>query len=240
MVLPLFLAMNASEITASPIPEHCAWMACHFSAWGEGISNFPASLPAGSILILNDRIPCRGHSADLVASQISEAVSRFECESVLLDFQRPDNPETELVVQSILSAATYPVCITEYYGRNLSCPILLGPCPLHIPIEEYLVPWKDREIWLEASLCQQTITVTGNGSDFACCIPSDGHEDGFYEEMLCCHYFTEMEHDQIRFTLFDSPDSLKKKLDKAQAQGVSRAVGLWQELGPFLTGKSSA
>lgn len=237
MVLPLFLAMNASEITASPIPQHCAWMACHFSAWGEGISNFPASLPAGSILILNDRIPCRGHSADLVASQISEAVSRFECESVLLDFQRPDNPETELVVQSILSAATYPVCITEYYGRNLSCPILLGPCPLHIPIEEYLVPWKDREIWLEAALCQQAITITKDGTDFASCIPSERYENVFFDETLCCQYFTQIEEKQIRFTLFDTMASLEKKLENARKLGVNRAIGLWQELGGFQPGK---
>lgn len=231
MVLPLFLAMNASEMTGFPIPPNCAWMACHFSSYGEGITNLPPSLPPGAMLILNDRIPCQGHSVDLIASQVSEAVSRFGCESVLLDFQQPENRETELVIQSILSALTCTVCVSECYGNGLSCPILLGPCPLHVPLEEYLNPWKGREVWLEAALCQQTVTVTKDGTDFTCCIPTDGYNDGFYDETLLCHYITQVTQDQIRFTLFDTMDSLEKKLDKAHALGVSRAVGLWQELG---------
>ena len=231
MVLPLYLAMNASEMTRFPVPDNCAWMACHFSSYGEGITNLPVSLPPGAMLILNDRIPCQGHSADLVADQISEAVSRFGCESVLLDFQRPENPETELIVRSILSILPCPVCVTECYGKDLACPILLGPCPLYMPLEEYLKPWKDREVWLEAALCQQTITVTQDGADFACCIPSDGYEDGFYDDALCCQYFTQIEDESIQFTLFDTLTSLEKKLEKAHTLGVTRAVGLWQELG---------
>lgn len=237
MVLPLFLAMNASEMTVSSLPDHCAWMACHFSSCGEGISNLPASLPPGSILILNDRIPCQGHSADLIASQISEATSRFECESVLLDFQRPENPETELVVQAILSSLSCPVCVSEPYGKMHPCPVLLAPAPLHIPMEEYLAPWEGREIWLEAALCQQAITITKDGTDFASCIPSERYENGFFDETLCCQYFTQIEEKQIQFTLFDTMASLEKKLENARKLGVNRAIGLWQELGGFQPGK---
>jgi len=230
MVLPLFLAMNASELTRFSPPQYCAWMACQFSPFGEGLTNLPPSLPEGSMLILNDRHPCQGHSADLIASQILDTITRFSCESVLLDFQRPDNPETELVVAAILSALPCPVCVSECYGKDLTCPILLGPCPLHIPLEEYLVPWKNREVWLEAGLCQQSVTVTRDGADFACCIPWEGHTGGFYENTLCCNYLTEAADDQIRFTLFDTADTLVKKLEKAHSLGVARAVGLWQEL----------
>ena len=182
------------------------------------------------MLILNDRIPCQGHSADLVASQICDAVSRLNCESILLDFQRPDNPETEQVVQAILDLAPCPVCVSECYAKNRDCPVLLGPAPLHLPIEEHLAPWRGREIWLEAALCQEHITVTEEGTEFACCIPTDGQAGGFFDEHLCCSYRTEIEHMKIRFTLFDTKESLEKKLDIAVKYGVSRAVGLYQEL----------
>lgn len=231
MVLPLFLAMNASELTVSPIPEHCAWMACHFSSCGEGISNIPHSLPPASMLILNDRIPCQGHSSDLVAAQVKEAALQLGCESILLDFQRPDNPETEAVVRAILDTTPCPVCISESYGRDFPCPVLLGPAPLHQPLDEYLAPWKGREIWLEAALCQEHITVTEKGAAFSCCFPGDDLEGGFFDEGLCCHYHARIEEKQVTFTLFDTRDSLRKKLELAHSLGVSRAVGLYQELG---------
>lgn len=230
MVLPLFLAMNASEMTLSPIPDHCAWMACHFSSCAEGITNLPATLPPDSMLILNDRIPCQGHSADLVASQISEAVSRLDCESILLDFQRPQDAETLQIVHAILSTSPCPVCISEGYAGESDCPVLLGPPPLHIPLEEYLAPWKNREIWLEAALCQQNVTITRDGTDFSCCIPYEGLEDGFYDETLLCRYFSRVQEEKICFTLFDTRQSLEKKLDQAATLGVRRAIGLYQEL----------
>ena len=37
--------------------------------------------------------------------------------------------------------------------------------------------------------------------------------------------------EEIRFTLFDTRDSLQQKLEKAHSLGVTRAVGLYQELG---------
>ena len=69
MVLPMNLAMTAAEMSsAAPLPEKIAWMACHFSAYSLGITNIPASLPKGAMLILNDRFPCQGHSPGLTAS----------------------------------------------------------------------------------------------------------------------------------------------------------------------------
>ncbi len=231
MVLPLNLAMNASEMSFFPMPDRCAWMACHFSAYGSGITNIPEALPGQSILILNDRFPCQGHSASLVALQLKEAVAQLECESVLLDFQRPPTPETTTIVKAILDDLPCPVAVSENHAGNFSCPIFLQPNPLHIPLSVYLAPWQSREIWLEAALCQETATVTEKGPQFSPCFPTDALEGGFFDEALCCHYITKTEEDRIIFTLFDTPESLEKKLDLAQSLGVKRAVGLYQELG---------
>ena len=234
MVLPLYLALTAAEISASSaFPDYCAYMACHFSPYTAGIINIPAFLPRGSMLILNDRLPCQGHSADLVANQISEAVLRLDCESVLLDFQRSPEPESEAIVSAILSATSCPVAVTEAYAADAECPILLSPAPLHLPLADYLLPWKGREIWLEAALCQEEIRITRNGTSFRPIFPTDRLTGGFPEAHLHCRYLTGTREDAITFTLFDTLETLDAKLEQARRLGVTRAVGLWQELARF-------
>lgn len=231
MGLPLILAMTAAEISAAQtFPENLAWMACQFSSCGQGLTNLPTFLPPGAVLILNDRFPCQGHSPDLVAQQLRRVIGELGCESVLLDFQRPPEPESEAMARTLLQALPCPVVISESYGAALDCPILLPPGPLHLPPERYLAPWKDREIWLEAALCQEHAAVTERGTSFASRFPTDHLEGGFYDDTLCCHYRTELRDGEIRFTLFDTRDSLVKKLEKSHALGVTRAVGLYQEL----------
>lgn len=232
MVLPLYLAMTASEMRAADaVPEKCAWMACQFSPYGQGLTNIPAQLPPGSILILNDRMPCRGHSPDLAADQLAQAVEQLGCESVLLDFQQPPDPESEAMAAHIVSALPCPAAVSEKYAKDLSCPVFVSPAPLHIPLSVYLAPWRGREIWLEAALGQEAVTVTTQGTAYTPQFPTDGLEGGFFEDTLCCHYRTQILEDAVRFTLFDTPDSLQKKLALSPPLGVTRAVGLWQELG---------
>ena len=238
MVLPLYLALTAAEISGTrPLPKLCAYMACHFSPYTEGLSNMPEALPAGSVLILNDRIPCDHHSADLVAGQLATAVRRLGCESVLLDFERPPEETSLAMVQRILEARPCPVAVTESYARDFSCPVFLSPPPLHMPLAAHLAPWWGREVWLEAALCQEEITVTKSGTHFCPIFPIQQLEGGFHDSNLHCCYHTAVSEDSIHFTLFDTQDTLRQKLELAVQLGVTRAVGLYQELGTFLYGK---
>lgn len=238
MVLPPYLALTAAEISSfSSIDFPFAYMACHFSPYTEGLSNIPETLPAGGILILNDRLPCQGHSADLVAGQLIDTVDRLGCESVLLDFQRPPEPESEAMAARITSALSCPVAVTEGFAKKLDCPVFLSPAPLHLPLADHLAPWRVREIWLEAALCQEEVLITEKGMTRNSIFPTERLDGGFYNEDLRCCYRTEVSEDCIRFTLFDTPESLKKKLEFAASLGVARAVGLWQELQTFSSGK---
>ena len=231
MALPMFLAMTAAEMAASgPIFANFAWMACHFSPYTQGITNLPTQLPPESLLILDDRFPCQGHSAGLVAQQVRDAVTQLNCGSVLLDFQRPADPESMSMVHALLEALPCPTVVSEPYAGDLHCPVFLSPAPLHMALEAHLGPWEGREIWLEAALCQEAATVTKDGTVFTPQFPPREFDGGFFSQKLCCCYHTKIQRDQIRFTLFDTPDSLEKKLEKAHSLGVSRAVGLYQEL----------
>ena len=232
MVLPLYLAMTGAEMSSvSAFSFPLAYMACQFSPWGPGLTNIPDAFPERAMLILTDRMDCRGHSADLVARQLQDAVTQLKCESVLLDFQRPPDPESTVMAEAIIRSLPCPVAVTEAFAAGLSCPVFLSPAPLHLPLAEYLSLWTGREVWLEAALCQEEIIITGSGSECIQQFPPEGLEDGFYDEKLCCHYRIKPDVAQITFTLFDTPDSLEKKLELAQSLGVTRAVGLWQELG---------
>lgn len=234
MVLPLYLAMTGAEMSAAGTTPHFAWMACHFSPYGQGLTNIPRSMPEGSMLILNDRVPCQGHSPSLAAQQLAEAADRFACGSVLLDFQRPVTPETAALADAILKAVPCPAAISDGYAANYDCAVFLSPCPLHQTLEEYLLPWTGRELWLEAALCQEQIRVTGTGTEFSAQFPPDGLDGGFADEQLFCRYTVESGKAEVRFTLFDTPETLLKKLDKAGSLGVRQAVGLYQQLRPHL------
>ena len=237
MVLPLYLALTAAEISAQPhLPAPLAYMACSFSPYSMGLTGIPAKLPAGCMLILNDRMDCQGHSPDLVAGQLQDAVEQLGCESVLLDFQRAPEPESEAIVNKIVQTLSCPVAVTEAFAARLDCPVFLSPAPLHIPMEEHLSSWQGREIWLEAALGQEEILVTQKGISIFPHFPPEGLNGGFYDEILCCHYHSKIDRDEIRFILFDTPESLEKKLALAASVGVTRAVGLWQELKTFPAG----
>ena len=238
MVLPLYLALTAAEILSNPpVPSPCAYMACHFSPYMVGLSKIPDSLPPGSVLMLNDRLPCQGHSPDLVTSQLSDTVKRLGCESILLDFQRPPEPESQAMVEKIVAGLSCPVAVTERFAIGLNCPVFLSPGPLHMPLSEYLQPWQNRQIWLEAALCQEDILITDQGMTHNPIFPTEQLDAEFYDEDLRCCYRTEISKDSIRFTLYDTTESLEKKLELAGELGVTQAVGLWQELGTFQTGK---
>ena len=235
MVLPLNLAMTPSEFsTAASLPEKIAWMSCRFSTAGIGLENLPESLPEGSLLILDDSTPCSGHNADEIAKILDKLISRFSCSSLLLDFQRPRSKETIRIVSAIIEALPCPVAVTPEYAHNPSCAVFLPPAPLHMPLKTYLEPWSGREIWLEAALDREIVTLTKSGTAFLPVLTPDSLGGGFFSEELCCQYKTGVQKGEITFTLFDTPETLRKKLELAHSLGIPRAVGLYQELNQYI------
>lgn len=227
MAIELFLAMTAAEFAGNtPLPPKIAWMACHFSPYGTGLSNLPRNLPEGAMVILNDRTPVCGHDPERIAEQLLE----LNCSSLLLDFQRPDEPETAAIVKKIVDALPCPVAVSECYAADLDCPIFLPPIPPHIPPEENLAPWQSREIWLEAALDTVQLTITSAGCKTATAEPPEAlpHQDS----RLFCHYHIHVTPNEIRFTLHRTEDDLQALL-AAGNLGITRAVGLFQELGRF-------
>lgn len=229
MVLPLYLAMTAAEIRANTdFPPNLGYMACHFSPYGTGLSNCPAHLPEGSMLILNDRTPIHGHDHGLIADQLTELVEKLKCDSVLLDFQRVDVPELSLLAQKLSAALPCPVGVSDLYAENMDCSVFLPPVMPDTPLSEHLAPWQGRDIWLDISQEAQEITLTEQGAQIITLPQYSDSQDSHADEALHCHYRIDV-GENIRFTLFRTEQDLLDLLAEAKHLGISRAVGLYQE-----------
>ena len=231
MALPLYLALTMAEFQkCSHPPAHTAWMACHYSSYGSGLSNLPRSLPAEAMLILNDRTPAHGHDPDMILHQLQELEASIHYKYILLDFQRPDSPENAAVAKAVVSAAICPVGVSELYAGELACPVFLPPAPPHVPLKEHLAPWQGREIWIEAALGGEIVTVTEKESVFSPLPPAEIPKNSLEDPALHCHYRSKTFDDRIDFTLWRTRDDLTNLLREAEGLGVTLAVGLWQEL----------
>lgn len=229
MALPLYLAMTQTEIAENPLPEKTAYMACHFSASGKGLCDFPSYLPKGSMLILDDQLPPRDHDVALCCQQLRDTVESLECSYVLLDFQEPDNPKTAAMAKHMAAALPCPVGVTEVYAANLPCAVFLtAPLP-NKPLDKKLPSWVGRELWLETVTESRQITVTAEGSTpetIPFCYPKEPwHRD----ERLCCRYHIELTQSEAVFTITRTIDDLQDLLLQAQQLGISLAVGLHQQ-----------
>ncbi len=228
MALPLYLARTAAEMAGNPVYEPAAYMACHFSPGGPGLSNLPTELPPGAMLILDDSTPMDSHDPDLILKQLAEQVERHRCESVLLDFQRPGIDAQRELAELIASTLPCPVGVSELYTKGLTCPVFLSPLPPDRPLSEYLAPWDGREIWLEAALDGITLTLTEHGCTASPLI--DFPENGLYDDRLHCHYAIETDEASANFQLWRTREDLEALLSQAETAGVTKAIGLWQEL----------
>lgn len=227
MAITPFLAMTAGEIAANThIPEKIAWMACHFSPYGPGLSNLPRTLPAGSLLMVDDVTPLRRHDHQVICRQLNACVHALRCSGVVLDFQRPGLEETAALVDILTEGLPCPVAVSHFYAAAGTSPVIAPPVPPSEAPQAYFRPWQGREIWLEISPQGEEITVTERG---AVCRPLPWVpelESDFFDETLLCHYRQEVREDSVIFTMYRTEADLQQLLKEC---GIAHTLGLYQE-----------
>lgn len=222
----VFLAVTGRE-SESLRPKRTAYMACHFSASGSGLSNMPRALPGGSILLLDDSMPVQGHNPDTVAQQLNELVKNFSVQAVLLDFQRPPTEDSKRMVTAILQSCSCTAAVTPAYAQK-GFPVFLPPPPVNKPLAEYLKPWN--KVFLELASEGLEITVTKDGSQFSSVYPASPLP--LEDKRLHCHYSVKVFPGKAIFTLSRSREDLATLAREAEKLGVLGTVGLYQELQP--------
>jgi len=226
-----YLAMTAAEFAAArPLPEKIAWMACHFSPYGTGLSNLPPALPEGSLLILNDRIPICDHDSIRIADQLAQTANVLNCSGILLDFQKPEDPALCDLAAHLIDSLSCPVAVSEEYAHGCDCPVFLSPCPHHTPLQEHIEAWNGRELWLDLAVDAETITLTKKGAVILPLPLGETSENGHWDKGLHCHYSIESGADFARFTLWRTREDLEALAQEAERLGIHTLVGLYQEL----------
>lgn len=206
-----------------------AWMACHFSPYGTGLSNLPRTLPPDSLLMVDDITPIHGHDFMFIGEQLKACVEALKCRGVLLDFQRPGYSECEKLANHLFEVLPCPVAVSSLYGKDFPGPVLLPPLPFCSSLEAYLDGWKGREVWLETALDGEAVTLTESGAAISPLPRFSPAENGFEEESLHCHYKVAVFEDRITFTLWRTGKDSEGLLEEAKTLGVTLALGLYQE-----------
>ena len=227
-----YTAMTAAEFqNATQLPNRLAFMACHFSCYGTGLSNLPQQLPENTMIIVNDRTPVRGHDPAVIAGQLKALYEDLQPSCFLLDFQRPDNPETSAIAEKLVKAIPCPVGVSSLYAKDLDCPVFLPPPEIDVPLKSHLAPWAGREIWLETAEDHQVATVTETGCSFSSAEPEETKDGYLFDGQVFCHYRAEYGPKAATVHLHRGKAALHTLLESAEALGVTLAVGLYQQLG---------
>ena len=221
-------AMTPAEMNAiRPLPAGAAWMSCHFSS--TGLCDLPNILPEQSLLILDDSVPYEDQDPSRILDQLTTALGKLHCQALLLDFQRPGNSRVPELAELLQKALPCPVGISEPYSGATEGPVFLSLLPAHRSLKKLLEPWKGREIWLEVGPAPESARVTGKGTEFlpaASPLPPCPHR----HEGLFCHYGIKLSEDEILFTLLRTSEDLRALTAEAEGLGVTRTIGLYQEL----------
>lgn len=232
MPIPCYLALTGAEFAKiTPLPPKSAWMACHFSCYGTGLSNLPGALPDDAMVIVNDRTPVCGHDPHLIAQQLLSLHQKLQVGSFLLDFQRGGDPLTQQIAAVVTEALPCPVAVSEAYAAGLACPVFLSMPPPYISLQTHAQPWQGRPIWLELALETAQLTVTAAGCQVQPLAQTPALAPVYADEKLCCKYHTALQDDAAVFTVFRDVSSLDGVLLQAQQLDIRRCVGLYQQLG---------
>ena len=235
MAMRPFLAMTAAEIRKNIIlPEKSAWMACHFSPYGRGLSNLPRFLPEGSLLMVDDITPLRGHDPEIITQQLIHCTESLNLQGILLDFQWPNDPEIAELVRCLSKSLPCPPAVSEAYADAAELPVFASPVPPSVPLREHLAKWEGREIWLDISTWGEDLLLSEEGCSASPISSWDLQESGFPDNTLHCHYKAELTENAARITLWRTWDDLSALLEEADSLGVKAAVGLYQELQSFM------
>jgi len=230
MFSDVFLAQTSREMGQFPVPK-TAYMACHFSPYGVGLSNLPETLPAGSTLLLDDSMPPNGHDSGVVESELNELIGRFDIAAILLDFQGELQKESMDMARHLANALPCPVAVSEDYAKALGCPVFLSPTPVNMALQDYTAPWLQQGVYLELAPMATRFTVTESGCA-ALAIPY-GDDLPLNDERLHCHYKVEVFPGMAVFTLGRTGEDLVALAEEARQLGVLGTVGLYQELCNF-------
>lgn len=226
MAIVPYLAMTAGEIAqCPPHSPNPVWLApCDPRLW----TNF--SLSEGSILAITDQIPVKQQDIPALCDTLSKLVFRSRCQGILLDFQHPGSSEYRSLAKRLTDILPCPVAVSDLYAQPLNSPVFLSPVPPCQRLSSHIAAWTGREIWLDISTEAVKILLTPEGSTFTALPHYVPTQKGHKDETLHSHYAISVDKTSAVFTLWRTKEDLESLLQEAESFGISKVIGLYQEL----------
>lgn len=232
MAIACYLAMTAQEVGAAmALPPHMAWMACHFSCYGAGLTDLPKKLPKNAMVIIDDCTPIRDHDLSYILEQLQALYDNVHPGSFLLDFQRTGFKKSGQLAELLTRELPCPVGVSQHYAKELSCPVFLSSPLPNVSLEQHFAPWQGREVWLEIATEAFTITVTERGSHAKPDSRLELPEPSFQDRKLHCRYHIELQENAAVFHLARQKEDAMELLSQAESLGITQAIALYQQLG---------
>lgn len=227
MGIPQYLAMTDGEIAACVrLPPRLARMGCHFS--DDGLVELPQVLPDGALLVVDDSVPMTAQDPEHTLDQLAEALEKFSCTGLLLDFQQAENAPQRELVRLLTRELTIPLAAPPAYAVE-GCRLFLPPVAADQTVEEALSPWAGKKIWLDTAPAAVRLELTKQGCTRTP-LPRMAASGIFKDPGLCCRYSIEPTlNGGFQFTLYRDLCCIEAILEQAAAFGAELAVGLSQE-----------
>ena len=186
------------------------------------------------------RCQARGE-ADRLAAQVLAECRRRRFEGVLADFERPPGERTLEIRQALeraLTAAGLPLLVPEAYGEALPrAKVLICSAISGGKLTDYLTQRSEAypgRADLELRRVRMAFPLPcpdGEGEPVEALALEEilKTSPAYYSESLGCNYVTCREGEAVRFILYDTPGTLRRKLELARELGYTQAVILYPE-----------
>ena len=209
------------------------------------VGNLGLQTRGGYLGLCDDVLPQVGDPDQLAAQVLAECRRRRFC-GVLADFEREPGERTLAILGALeraLGAAGLDLLVPEAYGGALPrAQVLICSAISGGKLTDYLAgraeAYPGRAV-LELRRLRMAFPLP--------CPAAEGEPIGaealqavldacpaYYSESLGCNYVTSREGEEVKFILYDTPGTLRRKLALAEELGYSRAVMLYPEAVDFL------
>lgn len=195
----------------------------------------------GGYLGLCDEVLPPAGEADRLAAQVLKECRRRRFCGVLADFEREPGERTLEILQALeraLTAVGLPLLVPEPYGGALPrAKVLICSAISGGKLTDYLAQRAEAypgRVVLELRRLRMAFPLPcpdGAGEPVE---PGTLEEilkasPAYYSESLGCNYVTCREGEQMKFLLYDTPGTLRRKLTLAEELGYTQAVILYPE-----------
>ena len=239
MTFPLYFASWPGQA----VPDGL-YAACGYCVGALGSLQCPEPIPrTPDLIVFHDCTPMKAEQLPTLAAELLRAMSDTGAGGIVCDLERTAQEQAAQLAEHLAAGLSAGQMLI--FPEALACPACRAQIISYDPIRETFSQLLRRAksshlvCWLELAPIHLLLPLPVPGNFDAQYHPEElaqlrrrQQAPSFYSEELCCNYFSFLEHDTLYLGLYDTPQTLQRRLKLAQTT-CSAAIGLTQELLPW-------